>query len=124
MICDRCFRPDDIGEHGVGLCPYEARPTQCVVRPDSIPGGILIEHGLCNPDGTPRRYDSHSEIRLECAKRNLTPWGHVWEESRTKDARVHADWLQSGEAQRARQQRVEARNEQRLARARQRAEMR
>jgi hypothetical protein len=38
---------------------------------DSIPGGIWIRNGLCNPDGTPRRYDSLSEIRREAKKRGL-----------------------------------------------------
>lgn len=33
------------------------------VAPDSIPGGMLVKHGICNPDGTPRRYDSYSEMR-------------------------------------------------------------
>lgn len=30
---------------------------------DDIPGGIEIKHGLCNPDGTPRRYYSKTEIK-------------------------------------------------------------
>lgn len=33
------------------------------VHGDDIPGGLLIKHGLCNPDGTPKRYDTHSSIR-------------------------------------------------------------
>lgn len=33
------------------------------ITPDLIPGGIEIKHGICNPDGTPRRYDSKSEMR-------------------------------------------------------------
>lgn len=36
---------------------------------DEIPGGVLIHNGLCNPDGTPRRYDSRSEINREAKKR-------------------------------------------------------
>lgn len=32
------------------------------VKDDSIPGGLWIKHGLCNPDGSPRRFDSYSEI--------------------------------------------------------------
>jgi hypothetical protein len=39
---------------------------------DSIPGGIWIRHGLCNADGSPRRYDSHTEMRKEAAKRGFT----------------------------------------------------
>lgn len=30
---------------------------------DDIPGGIEIRHGLCNPDGTPKRYYSKTEIK-------------------------------------------------------------
>lgn len=38
---------------------------------DSIPGGLWISNGLCNRDGTPKRYDSHSDIRKEAYKRGL-----------------------------------------------------
>lgn len=88
------------------------------VVPDDIPGGVLIEHGLCNPDGTPKRYYSRSEIRLACAVKGLIPWTDVYTEDRTKDARVRAEWLQSSEAQRARRDRVEARAEKHLAKQR------
>lgn len=47
------------------------RPTASVA-PDSIPGGLYLKHGLCNADGTPRRYDSYSEIRKEAAARGWT----------------------------------------------------
>lgn len=38
---------------------------------DDIPGGIEIRHGLCNEDGTPRRYYSKSEMAKEAARRGL-----------------------------------------------------
>ena len=38
---------------------------------DGIPGGLWIKHGLCNLDGTPRRYDSKTEMKREAAKRGL-----------------------------------------------------
>jgi hypothetical protein len=44
------------------------------VHVDSIPGGLYIKHGLCNEDGTPRRYDSYSEIRREEERRGLIPY--------------------------------------------------
>lgn len=44
---------------------------------DSIPGGILIRHGICNDDGTPRRYDSMTEIRREAARRGYTLYGET-----------------------------------------------
>lgn len=124
MTCDRCYKPTDVGEHGLYLCPLEPRRNAPVVRPDDIPGGLTIYHGLCNPDNTPRTYYSHSEITLECQKRGLTRWTDIHTEDRTKDARVRADWYQSAEAKRAKAHRDEARAEKRLARERQAAEMR
>ena len=41
------------------------------VIPDEIPGGIEIRHGICNEDGTPRRYYSHSEMKREAKRRGL-----------------------------------------------------
>jgi hypothetical protein len=38
---------------------------------DSIEGGVFIRHGLCNPDGSPRKYYSKSEIAREAAARGL-----------------------------------------------------
>ena len=108
MLCERCFQPEAEGAHGVGLCPYERRPAHAV-RPDDIPGGLVIEHGLCHDDGTPRTYYSRSEIRQACVARGLTPWTDVYTEDKTKDARVRADWLQSGEAQRQKADRDERR---------------
>lgn len=84
--CDRCGRVrldtlEPIGEPeylcGVG-CPGLMRrvwlPGQKAngVIPDDIPGGVEIKHGLCNPDGTPRRYDSKSEMTAEAKRRGLT----------------------------------------------------
>ncbi len=33
---------------------------------------VTIKHGLCNPDGTPRRYTSKAEMKREAEKRGLT----------------------------------------------------
>ena len=120
-ICDRCYRPLDTGEHGLGVCPLEPRRFAPTIRQDTIEGGIALAHGLCNPDGTPRTYYSRSDIARECAVRDLMPWSEMYTEDRTKDARVHDDWLQSGEAQRARRDRVEQRNEKYLKRDREAA---
>jgi hypothetical protein len=48
-------------------------------------------------------------MNVECQKRDLVKWTDVYTEDRTKDARVKADWQQSGEAQRAKRDRDEAR---------------
>jgi hypothetical protein len=113
MICDRCYQQDAVGEHGLGLCPLLPRRLGITVRQDSIPGGLLIAHGLCHDDGTPRRYDSHTEIREAARIKGLTAWTDIYTEDRTKDARVRDDWQRSGEAQRAKRDRDEARREKR-----------
>jgi hypothetical protein len=109
MTCERCYRPATYGEHGLYKCPLEARRVGVAVWQDSIEGGVDIAHGLCNPDGTPRRFYSRSEMRLAAQVKGLVPWTDVYTEDRTKDARVHDDWLQSGEAQRAKRDRDDAR---------------
>lgn len=39
---------------------------------DEIPGGIEIRHGICNPDGTPKRYYSKTEIKRAANERGYT----------------------------------------------------
>jgi hypothetical protein len=55
-------------------CHYgapDARPRSAGVIDDSIPGGILIHHGICNDDGTPKRYYSKSEIHRAAFEKNV-----------------------------------------------------
>lgn len=47
---------------------WTSSPT---VISDSIRGGVLIEHGLCHDDGTPKRYYSHSEINRAAEAKGL-----------------------------------------------------
>src|ERR1043165_457482 len=60
-------------------CHQESKGQPLGVAPgiavDSIPGGLWVRHGLCNEDGSPRRYDSVSEIKAEAYRRNLTIMG-------------------------------------------------
>lgn len=60
-------------------CPICGEPTSTLwqgkfgaVIDDSIPGGLVIRHGLCNEDGSPRTYYSKTEIRAEEQKRGYT----------------------------------------------------
>lgn len=60
-ICDRCYQPLDVGEHGRYLCPFEPRRTSSfpnVIR-DEIPGGMTIH----NMTPTPETFYSKSEHR-------------------------------------------------------------
>jgi hypothetical protein len=36
---------------------------------DDIPGGQWVHNGICNPDGSPRKYYSKSDMAREAAKR-------------------------------------------------------
>jgi hypothetical protein len=71
-ICDRCYTSTDDGEHGHMLCPLEPRRAGVEVLSDSIPGGIWIKHGICNDDGTPKRYDSLTDIRRAANEKGWT----------------------------------------------------
>lgn len=53
---------------------FVAQRTGGVIQ-DSIEGGIEIKHGICNPDGTPRKYYSKTEIR-KAAKAAGFDWGY------------------------------------------------
>tara|TARA_R110000751_G_scaffold289524_3_gene395785 strand:+ start:68 stop:463 length:396 start_codon:yes stop_codon:yes gene_type:complete len=79
------------------------------VRGDEIPGGVWIHHGLCNTDGTPRRYDSYTEINRECKRRGLTRWTDMYDESETREGREHLAHMKSAEYQQDRRERREAR---------------
>lgn len=55
---------------------------------DSIPGGLEIKNALCHPDGTPRRFDSHSDIKRAA---EASGWTNVVEHipSRGSDKSPH-----------------------------------
>lgn len=38
---------------------------------DSIPGGMWIHNGICNDDGSPRKYYSHSEMRTTAKQKKM-----------------------------------------------------
>lgn len=119
MLCERCYQPLDHGAHGLFVCPLEPRRAGYAVVGDEIPGGIVIEHGLCNADGTPKRYYSRSELKLAAAVKGVIPYHDVYAEGGNKtlsDARQRDAWLKSGEAQRAKRDRDDARREKALAR--------
>jgi len=53
--------------------PYSDSVGQSAgIATDEIPGGIEIKHGLCNPDGTPKRYYSKTEIKRAANERGYT----------------------------------------------------
>lgn len=89
MTCERCLKPTTEGEHGLYLCPLQPRTYALFMCGDDIPGGLLVEHGICNPDGTPRRYYSKSEMAREAKRRGLTNWVEHKPDNRDTDKSAH-----------------------------------
>jgi hypothetical protein len=44
--------------------------TAAVIQ-DTIEGGLLVEHGICNEDGSARKYYSKSEMAREAKRKGL-----------------------------------------------------
>jgi len=61
MICDRCYQPMDVGEHGQYLCPLEPRRDMRFpnVIGDEIAGGFTTDHMT----GTPETFYSKADHR-------------------------------------------------------------
>lgn len=117
MTCDRCGV-----ELAVGMFPFckgrqsDHGQATATVWADDIPGGLEIANGLCHADGSPRRFYSRSAIRAACAEKGLIPYHDVYQESgetRIKDARIHDEWLRSGESARQSRDRDEERGRRR-----------
>jgi hypothetical protein len=71
MTCEKCGQPTSklkFLREKSGWCPacFYADETpkglSAMIATDDIPGGLEIRHGICNDDGTPRRYYSKSAI--------------------------------------------------------------
>src|SRR5687768_1674383 len=71
-ICDLCGGDIRIGDYpfckGVASAHMPANP---LVIGDDIPGGVEIKHGICWPDGTPRKYYTKSEMARVAKENNL-----------------------------------------------------
>lgn len=56
---------------------YATSPvTPSAVQGDDIPGGKWFKHGICNEDGTPKRYDTKHDITAALDKAGLMPLEH------------------------------------------------
>lgn len=64
MTCDTCGYDIQIGDYP--FCkgtPASHQNARFGVIGDDIPGGYEVKHGVCWPDGTPRKFYAKSEIR-------------------------------------------------------------
>jgi hypothetical protein len=71
MTCDRCFKALSDGDHGEGVCPYEARSAGRAFITDELPGGARMFENLGHE---PVYIDSKSKLRQECAARGVRPF--------------------------------------------------
>ena len=63
---------------------HEPRGEAPGIATDSIPGGILIRHGLVNPDGSPRKFYSKTEIKQAANEAGWTISGDTPEKYRVR----------------------------------------
>lgn len=69
LVCPSCSTPTIMRETG-----YPARePKSAAVHGDEI--DIEIRHGLCNEDGTPKRYTSLSELKRDAYEKGFSVHG-------------------------------------------------
>lgn len=73
LKCDTCGGEIRIGDYPFcrGDATRHAPMESYGVVPDDIPGGLEIKNGLCNPDGSPKKYYSRKEIEREAARRGM-----------------------------------------------------
>lgn len=67
IVCESCGKELVVGEWP--WCPHGIGNSNVIG--DDIPGGVEIRHGICNEDGSPRRYYSKSEMVKEAKRRGL-----------------------------------------------------
>lgn len=95
MTCETCGNELRIGDWP--FCPHG--PAHMQVMGDDIPGGIEIKHGICNEDGTPKRYYSYSEIRQAAFEAGLTQGGDTPKRNaRLEDAKAEKAFRKSEKA--------------------------
>lgn len=82
-----CYEPIDTPP---SLCECGGSAERIIsthaVTADDLPGGLWIEHGICNKDGSPKRYDSKSAIYKAAKEKGLhvgafmhdSPSGRRW----------------------------------------------
>lgn len=85
--CPKCGQALTIGEWP--FCPHGRAHFQVIG--DDIPGGVVIKHGICNPDGSPRTYYSYSSMRKEAKERGLFQGGDTPKASNQHLERLHAE---------------------------------
>lgn len=69
-FCVDCYSTDSDSSK-VRLMRLYLPTNRGTVIGDDIPGGVLIHNGLCNSDGTPRRFYSKTDIKRAAEAKGL-----------------------------------------------------
>ena len=76
MICDMCGKELNVGDFPFcGGDQGKHTRTVAMIATDDIPGGLLVRHAICHPDGTPKRYYSKTEIKRAANEAGYTIGG-------------------------------------------------
>jgi DNA-directed RNA polymerase subunit RPC12/RpoP len=99
-VCSSCgkeFLNIDVEVYPTCSCGSQTvwlpKPGAGAVDQDTIEGGVMIAHGICNPDGSPKRYDSKSEIQKALKAAGME--NHV---VRGNESKKQYDRMTSGDA--------------------------
>lgn len=65
--CNKCGKELVVGEWP--FCPHGFGNSNVIG--DDIPGGVDILHGICNDDGSPKRYYTKSDINKAAKAKGL-----------------------------------------------------
>lgn len=65
--CDKCGVELHLGQFP--FCPHPMGANSAIG--DDLPGGVLIEHGICNDDGSPKRYYTKSSMTKAAKAKGL-----------------------------------------------------
>jgi len=77
VTCELCGTELHVGDYPFchGDPTAHVSTKRIYIATDDIPGGMLVRHGICNPDGTPKRYYSKTEIKRAANEAGYTIHG-------------------------------------------------
>jgi hypothetical protein len=97
-----CYEPISAPDFECAVCggtlkriwlPVDQGGKSNGVIPDGIPGGYYVKNGICNPDGSPRRYDSKSEMERAAKKAGMVNYVTHQGEKGTDKSRNTSRWV-------------------------------
>lgn len=65
VLCDKCGAKLQIGDYPFcsGDSTKHTQVKEYAIIGDELPVGYAARHGVCHPDGTPRKFDTMTELK-------------------------------------------------------------